>query len=214
MTDSLSVITPCKGRLSFLRRTAPLVVNQPNVEYILVDYSCPENSSEWIAGALPNAKVCSVPGQPGFNLSKARNAGARKATGQWLCFLDVDLIVHKNFSPIVLSSVSESFFCWHPWRNQPGYNGFVVCARSDYERIGGYDERCTGYGWEDSEFFQQLRGLGRQPRLLPHDLFTHIDHGNDVRTQYYEEKNIMASWTRNRGLPERRASPSPQPEKP
>lgn len=45
----------------------------------------------------------------------------------------------------------------HRWRL---WGGNVSCTRETFDRVGGYDQRYRGYGWEDLDFGYRLSKLG------------------------------------------------------
>src|SRR5678815_2665481 len=80
----LWVTVPCKGRLSFLQRTAPGWLDQPDVRYCLVDFDCPDRCGDWLERtfaaevAAGRAVVERIGARPYFHKAAAHNAGARR----------------------------------------------------------------------------------------------------------------------------------------
>jgi len=199
----ISVIVTCMGRLHHIQQTMHLLCVQKDAEIILVDYSDPDRSGDWTEKNFPRVRVVRVLGEKLFSMSKARNAGAQAAMTDWLVFLDGDALIHPRFSQLIHSKLAPGVYLKHPLADEKGYNGFVVCAREDWKTIGGYDERCKDWGFDDTEFYARLDELGRKRVLLPHDIFRAIDHSDDERTKHFIEKNICQSWRRNANLPTR-----------
>lgn len=191
------------GRLAHLMQTIKGAASQPNINYILVDYSCPEKSGEWAIREYPHIQVVNVPDKKYFDLALARNTGGYSAKTEWLCFLDADGIVHSDFSSIISSHVKPGYYFRHPRINMPGYNGFVVCRAEDFRRVGGYDERCQDYGWEDSEFYERLTEFGIKETTLPDEIIVAIDHDYDLRAKYCRERETYKTWLRNKNFPKR-----------
>lgn len=94
----LTFVVPCMGRLSQLKQSLPTVVTQPGTEYVLVDWSCPDQSGSWVRQNYKTVKVIRVDNEELFNLSKARNLGGRAVTTPWVCFIDADMLLEPNFS--------------------------------------------------------------------------------------------------------------------
>ena len=44
----ICIITTCMGRLAHLRQSLPSFTAQPDTSVVVVDYSCPERSGEWV----------------------------------------------------------------------------------------------------------------------------------------------------------------------
>lgn len=191
------------GRLDHLKRTLPLLVAQPDLEIIVVDYSCPQQTGNWVRENFPTVKIVEVHGCSSFDLAKARNAGVSVSTSSWLCFIDADVIVSSVFSKVLHELLQPGEFLRHPRINRPGFNGFVVVSREDFDLVGGYDERCVDYGWEDSEFYENLIYRGKKEKFVPRDLFEPISHDDESRTKNCVEKDKRKSWKRNCDLPKR-----------
>ena len=97
----VSYISTCMGRLEHLRRALPTWLAQPDSEVVVVDWSCPDGSGDWVKAHHAQAGVVRVPGRAHFNLAAARNAGAARASGRWLCFVDADVLLDPGFSVLV-----------------------------------------------------------------------------------------------------------------
>jgi len=99
---NVSVIIPVYNRFDFLRRALLCLMHQSYIvdEVVITD----DGSSEDIPGLLKKWPIA-FPFQlkyvrqedRGFRLSKSRNNGVRVSSGDWLIFLDQDIIYTKNF---------------------------------------------------------------------------------------------------------------------
>lgn len=188
MNEKVSFIVTCKGRLKFLLQTIQSVLVQPNSEYVLVDYSCPENSGTVVKETYPSICVVKHSGAEMFNLSHARNIGARASTGEWLCFLDCDVILEKDFLDKSRNLMKDGFFLASQQAGS-GRAGLIICNRTDYIKTGGFDENFQGWGGEDDDFKKMLSSCGAVFRAFDGSLVKHIDHDDDLRTAFYKEKN-------------------------
>ena len=94
---AISFVTTCKGRLAALKQSLPRMVAQPHAEVIVVDYDCPEGAGAWVAAEHPAARVVQVRDAPMFNIARARNLGAQAARGEWLGFVDADILLDEHF---------------------------------------------------------------------------------------------------------------------
>lgn len=195
----VTLITPCMGRLEHIKRTIP--ENQKHgFKQIVVDYSDPDHCGDWLEQNHPAVGVVRLPGQAYFNHAAARNAGAAAVTTKWIGFLDADLFLLPEFKmPELLEK--QYALCV---KQSHGYAGFIVCLKSAFDAVGGYDVECEGWGYEDTYFKRKLRFDGLIPKFLPETWFKHIDHGNDMRVKFFEEKKIVYSHERNRRLMERK----------
>jgi glycosyltransferase involved in cell wall biosynthesis len=184
----LSIITTCKGRLAHLQQSLPRMAGHPNTEVIVVDYDCPERAGDWVAAEYPEVRVVRVSDAPTFNISHARNLGAQSARGQWLGFVDADILLAQGFVEQALPLLREGAFYLVAHRD-PQVVGTVFCARTDYVASDGYDEVLQGWGAEDRDFYARLGMLGRAQQRLPGAWFSVIQHGSDDRVRHYETKD-------------------------
>lgn len=184
----LCYITTCKGRLEHLKQTLPRVVNQPDVSCVVVDYDCPDKTTDWVTANYPQVTVVRVTGETGFNPARARNLGAQAATAPWLAFFDADIL----WSPELAATVIPRLQAGHFYRAQPVTHqtwGSIICERQDFKAVGGYDEAFQGWGGEDDDLRARLVALGRMPAGFPSSLVDEIPHDDEVRVRFYEIKN-------------------------
>lgn len=122
--------------------------------------------------------------------SVARNMGARRTTGDVIVFCDDDI------------SFSESFF-WEQVTSTPegtitglrdwdfGYliTRFMIVHRTDFETIGGFDERLNYM--EDTEFCLNALSHGHELRALPRDSVDHEDHDSVGKNRWVLARNTL-----------------------
>jgi glycosyltransferase involved in cell wall biosynthesis len=188
-TPIISFITTSKGRLSSLRQSLPRMLAQPRAEVIVVDYDCPESSGDWVAAQYPAARVVRIRDRPVFNAARARNLGGRAARGQWFCFMDAEGLLIGDFVEQLLPLLRDGAFFTTSGMQREAF-GTVVCRGSDYLAVDGYDEVLEGWGTEDRDFYIRLNMLGRSRQTLPEAWVTAIGHGDDLRVQYHEMKDL------------------------
>ena len=198
MVPELCVTVPCKGRLDFLKRTAPALVGQPGVRYCLVDYDCPDDCGGWMERTFPEAIVNGrvaverVAQRPQFNKGAAHNIGARRLIrdgAEHVCFLDADTVCNPGFTDWLRPRLSLDRF----WVSaltaagfeHPGLVGFLVLPAALFEASGGFDEWFEEWGGEDLELRLRLH-LEQRARYgeLPLSFFTELRHGDALRTQF------------------------------
>lgn len=95
----ISVIIPIYNAERFLRKSIESVLAQSfnNIELILVDDGSIDNSSKIIDQyASHNGKIIAIH-QTNAGVSKARNTGIERATGQWIYFLDSDDWIEPDY---------------------------------------------------------------------------------------------------------------------
>lgn len=185
MSPKYSIITTCKGRLSNLKITLPEFLKQENTEVIVVDYDCPDGTSDYVSQAYPAVRVVSVIDKPKFNAAHARNLGAAQSKGEFLVFLDADVVIAESFVQHVDSRIGTHSFVRFGGPKQNSLMGSCVVGRKDFERIGGYDELLGGYEGEDLELYVRLRLVGaRQIMLEPTFVVDIIEQTTEERERY------------------------------
>ncbi len=196
--SALCFVTSCMGRLRALRQTLGSVDAQLDSTVVVVDYSCPEGSGDWVESAYPGVRVVRESGQTRYNHSRSRNLGARAATDQWLCFCDADIL----FAPTFAAAVVPMLHRGHYYRPDPlddlGIWGTFVCHRADFERVGGYDEVYQGWGDEDMDLYDALEMAGVKRQNFSASLLRHLPHDDAERVRFYDNKNRWLNCSINR----------------
>lgn len=106
LNKSVSVIVPVYNTAeSILKRTIKSIIDQTytNWELILVDDGSTNNSGE-ICDSFSNDKI-KVLHKPNGGVSSARNYGLEKAQNEFICFVDADDILHKDYLRILVSTM-------------------------------------------------------------------------------------------------------------
>jgi hypothetical protein len=219
-TSRLTAITTCKNRLHHLKQTLPLLVKQPLTEVIVVDYGCTQGTKDWVKEHYPTVTIIEVLDDPGFNVARARNIGAKAATSPWLLFIDADILVGDDFDDWSKNGLTpDNFYTTHHF-GATDVSGTCFCTRQAFDQIGGYDEVFSGWGGEDDDLYIQLSKSGQQLQRYPETLFSAIFHSEDERFFFYPETNknnqqmlnhfysymkydLMATWGRSLSMTER-----------
>ncbi len=191
-----SIITTCKNRLAHLRTSLPAMISQPASEVIVVDFSCAEGTKDYVRDNFPQVHVVDVPGRNYFSNWEARNRGAAEARGEWLVFVDADVILSSDCIAWLARNVRPGIYAKFP----PGkklnrhksttsalslnnLQGFLVVEKSVFDRIGGYDELLKGWGaGGDVDIQNALRQAQIRKGFLPeHIVESIIEHEDDLR---------------------------------
>lgn len=165
---NVSVIIPCFNNESTLEETIASVLDQKlqSFEIIVVDDGSTDGSSEVVNRIIaqhPKHKIQLVK-QQNSGPSKARNAGAKHATGKYLMFLDADDLIHPDYLQMtvellekddslnVVYSNAEYFDARKGKWKLKGFNAkklllenmiFIsaVTRKNIFDSVGGFDER-------------------------------------------------------------------------
>jgi glycosyltransferase involved in cell wall biosynthesis len=177
----LSLITTCKNRLSHLKQTLPLMLQQSYSEVIVVDYGCEQGTAAWVKQNYPKAKVVQVKDDPVFSLALARNIGAKTASHEFLCFIDSDVVIYQDLGEWLKRNIDPMRFYLYPVQRERELSGFAMMAREQFLRIGGYDEAFRGWGGEDKDLYERLQSIGLIEFFVPKNSISSIPHGNELR---------------------------------
>ena len=190
--NSIALITTCKGRLHHLRETLPLMAAQGAGEVVVVDYGCPDGAGDWVEREFPAVRVVRLTDDPGFCLPRARNAGARASTSEWLAFVDADVKLLAGWVGWLRGHIEDGRFyrasAVAGVRDLETF-GTVVCPRRAFEAIGGYDEAMRGWGGEDIDLYGRLSQIGLRDTDYPAALIDVIRHDDELRTRWHEIKD-------------------------
>lgn len=207
----VSVIIPTFDKWGELKVTIANLETQlfRSFEVIVVDTGSPgcnlQNKSDeiftgarfpWKFIALQNEARHQM-GDHNFRAALARNTGAAVARGEWLSFLDDDVIVPPHYLDWVMRHCDDNVTVmgqrWESSRQTSPYwtqfyarsqdwNQLVrpwrfVCTHSLtvksvlFHQVGGFRECFTSYGFEDGEFAYRLHAKGAKFRLTPFQVF-------------------------------------------
>lgn len=188
-----TIIIPTCNRPADLERC--LRVLQPQLqqhpcEVIVSDDSRDDSTQKLLAAEFPAVKMAFGPRcGPGAN----RNAGAHLASGEWLIFIDDDVIPSPGFLSAYMAAFENQ-------TNQAVFHGLTVATpkktsllweapevlgplqcfpscnfairRALYAQSGGFDERFNP-SFEDMEFASRLKGLGENCGFVPAAIVLH-----------------------------------------
>ncbi|KAG8463870.1 hypothetical protein KFE25_000038 [Diacronema lutheri] len=152
-----------------------------------------------------------VAGEVGWVLSRAFNIGFRLCSGALILKLDCDvraqpslvlehlhllavltapatcaMIAHAAASP----AARRNAFVAGDWRlassaNELHLNGLFIAWADALRAVGGFDERITTYGWDDSDLFARLKAIaGARRRALNASLAEHVAHTSEARLEH------------------------------
>lgn len=169
-------------------------------EVIVVDYSCPEDTGEYVRNTFPSAQVVSVTGERYFSNWKARNAGASASTADVLVFVDADTVLADNAIASLSEQLAAGAYGYIPAPSAQTFNtsglqvaknqlsGFLAIPAAEFRRVGGYDEVFEGYAsGADVDLRSRLNLAGLTAFALPPSLVDKvIEHDAASRVQHHE----------------------------
>lgn len=196
----LSIIVPCKKRLSHLAKTMHYFRQQIGVVYevIIVDYNCPDGTQKWVVDNFTkDSRIKAIKAdvtEDEWNLSAARNIGYKHSQFDILCFLDADTFLQRSYLQRHKRGMADGMF----YSGTIGHcSGCCIIHKKDFEKVGGYNELLQGWGSEDLDIYQRLVNSGiKQVKLIP-NLLSNMPHGNEIRNLYHSNRDIFATNDEN-----------------
>lgn len=199
-TSCVSLIAACKDRTESLSR-AFLSWNKVRgiSEIVLVDWSSSASLTETLSiPALSRVRVTigTVPYQSAWILSRAYNVALQLVTCSVVLKVDCDTILDEDF--LECHALEPRQFYAGDWRvleapeqnDQAHVNGILLAYTSDLESVGGYDERITTYGWDDTDISMRL-SQALQRRQLNYSKLFHLPHSDDLRTRHQSRSCVL-----------------------
>ena len=174
---------------------------EQNAEVIVVDYSCPDGTADYVEEHFPSVRVVRVEGETGFSNWRARNRGAEVATSDVLIFCDADTFLAQTAVDAISATFPRRRFGFFSRKATLRFNksrvrigdnqlrGFHVIPAQAFRALGGYDEVLEGYaagGDTDLEDRLVLRGIQRF-ELGDGIIEDVIEHGHETRFTYHSD---------------------------
>jgi len=182
-----SIVTACMNRNDNLAKVIPSWLALDVNEIVVVDWGSSIPVRETLASIQDNrVTIIEVPAAT-WCLTAAFNVGLQFASGERIYKVDSDIVFDKNF--LVKNPFTRSEFIRGHWKEasdaglaeQKFVNGTFGAFRADLISIGFYNEKITTYGWDDTDLYQRLTGLGRCGKSILLESIHHTEHDDDAR---------------------------------
>ncbi len=213
--SNISVVIPAYGPTPHLAGILEALLSGTLApREIIVSHSGSDDPSAWLAEHFPDVTALHSPHR--LFAGAARNRGAAHATSEVLAFCDSDVLpradwlerlsaaLDRNQHRFVVGAVemartggywgTANWLCefseMGPWRKGGVQTGGASCnmavRRSDFERVGGFDESMTP--GEDTILFHSLREAGLQQWFEPSALVGHYNHAGFAAFAHHQRR--------------------------
>ena len=214
MCHRISFCTACKGRLEHVKKCLPESIRQnpaAHIEFVLVDYDCPEGTADWARAALGHhlesgkLQLVHITDQPSFHMARSKNVSHRHATGEILVNLDADNVATSEFTEHVQNQFDAGVDVLHFFDrgNFGGGCGRLAIRAAVYIAMGGYDEQMHDWGYDDVDLWKRCGAMGFAVEQGDLDLIDFIRHNDEARTRYAQTKDKKISLDRGSRLHQR-----------
>lgn len=205
---NVSIICACKDRYEALLLSLNSWLFFDEIkEIIIVDWSS-NKSFNHLTELDERIKIIRVENKKYFNLSQPLNLAASQATGDYILKFDADYILNPYFNFFETYQIDEYSFLSgnhnirtieyqdmsnftieeiRDYVNSYNYffkflKGMLYISKSNFNRIGGYDEDIQNYGWEDNDIISRLEQLNLEHKKLAYDHhLIHLPHSDRKR---------------------------------
>jgi len=184
MAPTYSVIVPAYNEAELLPSTLAALRRAMEPQSCEGEVVVVDNNSTDDTAAIARAAGARVVFEPHNQIARARNAGGRAATGEWLVFVDADSTVSPALLTAALTNLASGRCCggstimtfdepvpgsvarclalmnWMTRRKLTTGGAFLYCTRRAFDETGGFWERL--YATEEFYFFQGIRRWGRR----------------------------------------------------
>lgn len=206
---SISFCITCMNRLFHLKKTLETNIldnlEYPNLEFIVVNYNSKDNLDSWmkenmqmyIDKGIVNYYRTDEPEV--FHASLAKNLAHRVAKGDILCNLDGDNFTGKDYAfylNYLFNQHQNSFF---QFTKKPfwGTEGRIAFMKTDFFKLGGYDESLLPIGHEDHDLMNRAKAIGLVYKKIQIENFlkylsnTEIEKAENTgnKNKYYDLEN-------------------------
>jgi glycosyltransferase involved in cell wall biosynthesis len=176
---SFSVVTPNRNRLASLQKVLPSWQRCEQVsEIVIVDFGGVPALTPQHFDSPHKIRVLRVLNPDCWRIGLAINLGVDHCRNDTICKLDSDIAI-RDGAQLGALSTAQAFY-----RGRAGTtvsNGQVLFDKAHWQRVGGYNEWLSGYGYDDSDYYSRLRRSGIAERAIPPTSLNEHTHSNEVR---------------------------------
>ncbi len=192
-----------------LKRNIEVTDKFEGIDLNVIDYNSTDNllpelkAQEWFVEACRRGKLHFYQNRTAqsYHRTLPKNTIHFYAKGEYVVNVDADNFVTEQYLIFCLNHIknSKNFFIRPEWSSGDSY-GRILCKKSDFVKLGGYDLRFEKYGFEDMNLMQRLKNMGlTQIKAPAHTCISNIKHDDRLRIENEEaNSSIYVSDFENR----------------
>jgi glycosyltransferase involved in cell wall biosynthesis len=166
-----------------------------NIEFVLLDYNSKDAIKSWVTNDMKKyvdmgiLKFYTTSEPETFHRSHSRNVVMKLATGDIVCNLDADNYLGKDFAFFINYQFSFSGNMFLTSAFADGSTGRVCMKLDDFLSVRGYDERMSGWGFEDDDLYNRLSTSGLENKKFRNPEFVEFIW-HDVAESFENDLNV------------------------
>lgn len=216
----ISIVVPAFNE-ELLLPASLQAINEASISFTAAGWStdlivCDNNSTDRTA-EVATAAGARVVFEPVNQISRARNAGAAQATGDWLLFVDADSYPTKELFADLVAAIAggrciaggstvrvalkgmqyDAVVGWWNFlsrRLKWAAGSFVFCETTAFREIGGFTEKL--YAAEEINLFRRLKRLARRRGCSIVILDRHPMLTSHRKVHLYTLREMVRFWVR------------------
>lgn len=173
---SISFCVTCCNRLWQIKQTLEENLNllNRNDEIVLVNYGSTDDLDAWIwrnfESQINQANLIyfQVTNDVKWNVARAKNLAHRLSTKNYLFNLDADNYITRKDINLIRKVATLNMHCWQ-WSGSfiDGSYGRIGLPKSEFLKLGGYDETFLAMGGQDTDLLFRLAAIHSKRVRLP-----------------------------------------------
>lgn len=173
---SVDLITPCRNRVEYLRKSLPSWLACPQLQRIIVvDF----NSTTPVIDSLGDLNgervtVVQVEEEPLWRQGRAQNIGLGLAASDLVLKIDAD-VATMDIRPYVERMAEEPGIFFKGFSKRGTSSGLCLAPRRRMKAVGGFHDHMSGWGGDDVDFYQRLRKRKLKPQIFKAESFREQD---------------------------------------
>ena len=190
-----SLITLCRDRWLQLAQSFVTWIAQdyPEIEHVVVVSGDDESPYALAQNEHFSGTMLRVRNAPFFRPSHYRNLAVSMATGEYLGFIDADMLMASSqwvsYCASMLKRRADLLVTktLYDGGDSGGHSGSCAISRWLFEKIRGYNENLDEcWGYEDTNLYIRAQRAGGRIASFPAQLLQHQPHGDEDRGRHFK----------------------------
>jgi hypothetical protein len=183
------------NRIHHIKQTLPANIRNntdQNTNFLILDYHSSDGLQEYVTEFFSDElgtgrlQLYRYEQAEYFSHAHSRNMAVALSDAELVCNVDADNFTGKDFDVFLQSQFHQRGDCvvtaLSNENKSYGAFGRMCTSKKAFQRVGGYDETFTGYGFEDYDLIRRLEASGLEKILINEESFLKtLPHGNTVR---------------------------------